>query len=41
MSDEKGNIFRENQLLWKLVKASYDGIFLTDAAEMIVYWTDS
>ena len=41
MSDEKGNIFRENQLLWKLVNASYDGIFLTDSAGMIVYCNDS
>ena len=41
MSDEKGNIFRENQLLWKLVNASYDGIFLTDSTGMVVYCNDS
>ena len=41
MSDEKGNIFRENQLLWKLVNASYDGMFLTDSTGMVVYCNDS
>ena len=41
MSDEKGNIFRENKLLWKLVNASYDGMFLTDSTGMIVYCNDS
>ena len=41
MSDEKGNIFRENKLLWKLVNASYDGIFLTDSQGMVVYCNDS
>ena len=41
MSDEKGNIFRENKLLWKLVNASYDGMFLTDSTGMVVYCNDS
>ncbi|MHC1761933.1 MAG: sigma-54 interaction domain-containing protein [Negativicutes bacterium] len=41
MSEEKGNIFRENQLLWKLVNASYDGMFLTDSAGIVVYCNDS
>ena len=41
MSDEKGNIFRENKLLWKLVNASYDGMFLTDSKGMVVYCNDS
>lgn len=41
MSVEKGNIFRENQLLWKLVNASYDGMFLTDSAGIVVYCNDS
>jgi PAS domain S-box-containing protein len=39
--NEKENIVRENQLLWKLVNASYDGMFLTDSAGIVVYCNDS
>ena len=41
MIDEKENIARENQLLWKLVNASYDGMFLTDSTGIVVYCNDS
>lgn len=41
MNENKGVILRENQLLWKLVNASYDGMFLTDSTGIVVYCNDS
>lgn len=41
MTTENGDIVKENQLLWRLVESSYDGMFLTDSEGIIVYCNDS
>ena len=41
MKAEVGDIVKENKLLWRLVDASYDGMFLTDADGVVVYCNDS
>lgn len=35
------NVLEENKLLWKIVDASFDGIFLTDASGLILYFNEA
>ena len=38
MQTELDRLLWENKLLWNLSESSFDGIFLTDASGMIVYF---
>ena len=41
MGGEPHEIMAENNLLWRLVGSSYDGMFLTDSVGTVVYCNDS
>jgi transcriptional regulator with PAS, ATPase and Fis domain len=41
MDEESARLVQENELLWRLVDSSYDGMFLTDEKGVVVYCNDS